>query len=117
MKDVYLAALNDVISFMRNFDPSLESEQITEKTRIEEDLGITGDEAWDFFVEYSKRFNVDVTNFLMYDYFKAEGIDFLSPILEFFRVKKKTVKKVFVVEYLLKGIVAGKLDEDVINDE
>ncbi len=115
MKEVSLTVLKEVISFMEGFDPSLESELITEKTKIEEDLGITGDDAWAFFVKYSEKFNVDITNFLMYDYFKGEGVDLLSLILEFFKLKKRVAKKFFTVEYLVKGIEAGKLDEEVID--
>lgn len=91
------------------------NETIDENSRIEEDLGITGDEAWEFLIEYGKSFNVDVSNFMAADYFKAEGFDFITPILEFLKLKKKIIKKTLTINDLIKGIIAGKLDEDVIN--
>lgn len=86
---------------------------IDENTRMEEDLSITGDDAWEFFVDYSKNFDIDISNFRFSDYFESEGIDFISPILELFRLKKKRVKKEFLVAYLILGVEAGKLDSEV----
>lgn len=91
------------------------NEAVDENSRIEEDLGITGDEAWEFLIEYGKTFNVDVSNFMAADYFKAEGFDFITPILEFLKLKKKSMKKTLTIDDLIKGVIAGKLDKDVIN--
>ncbi|MDU1893114.1 MAG: DUF1493 family protein [Dysgonomonas sp.] len=116
MTNKILNSLKDVSSFIRNFDQSYESVNIDENTRLEEDLGITGDDAWEFFIEYRDKYNVDVSQFLIYNYFKAEGVDFISPILLFLGLKKKKEKKEFTVKNLIEGIKAGRLNEEVINN-
>lgn len=108
--------LNEIITFIREFNEYYESVSINENTRLEEDLGITGDDAWDFFIEYAKKYKVDVSGFLISEYFKPEGSDFISPILYFLRLKKKKHKKEFIVGYLISGIEAGRLNEKVIDD-
>lgn len=107
--------LKNMISFIEGVYGSFSPIIINEKTRIEEDLGITGDEACEFILNYGKTFNVDVSNFLVANYFKPEGYDFLSPILEALGLKKKTIKKVLTIGDLLKGIKAKKLDEEVLD--
>jgi acyl carrier protein len=39
-------------------------EQINPDTRIETDLGVSGDDAIEFILEYGKAFNVDVSRFM-----------------------------------------------------
>ncbi len=88
---------------------------VDKNTKIEEDLRITGDEAWDFLIKYGKYFNVETSNFIFSDYFEAEGIDFITPILEILRLKKKKKKKELTIGHLIKAIEAGKLDDEIIN--
>ena len=115
MKNIKKTVLQEVIFFMIEYDGSLDFVSIDENTRIEKDLRITGDEAVEFFIAYSKRFNIDVSKFMFGDYFNGEGFDF-SPILEALKLKKKSKpKKVFTVGDLIKGIEAGRLDEEVLN--
>lgn len=73
---------------------------------LEKDLGITGDDSEDFLIAFAKEFNVDVSKFPVGDYFKDEG-DPLFPSAR--RVKALTVGQ------LEKAILAGRLDEEVIN--
>ncbi|BDD11074.1 hypothetical protein FUAX_35060 [Fulvitalea axinellae] len=40
---------------------------------LEYDLGLTGDDAVEFFEEYEKTFNVDMAGFNLSDYFHSEG--------------------------------------------
>lgn len=40
--------------------------------RLEEDLGIYGDEAVDFIAQYAETFQVDVSQFPIYEYFNME---------------------------------------------
>lgn len=105
--------LNDVISFIENAYGSFEL--ISESSKLEEDLGITGDEACDFLIKYGKAFKVDISNFSVDGYFKPEGYSFLDTILEDMKLKKKYIKKDFTVGDLIKGIQAGKLDNDILN--
>ena len=111
MENIDPNLLNEVIVYIKEYYYIPESESINKESKLEEDIGITGDEAWEFFNAFSKKYNVDISNFLMYDYFKAEGSDFL----EFFGLKKKKVKKFLTVSNLVQGIKAGILNEEVIN--
>jgi acyl carrier protein len=47
--------------------------ELKRETEIEQDLGITGDEAYEFIAAYSRHFFVFVLNFRFEDYFKQEG--------------------------------------------
>jgi hypothetical protein len=89
---------------------------LTNDVRLYEDLGIYGDDAVDFIVAFGKEFNVDVSNFLAADYFKGEGIDIITPILNLFKSKHLIVnKKSLTLGHLEKSIKAGRLDEEIIN--
>lgn len=45
------------------------------KTHIEDDLGITGDDAAELMQKFSKKFNVDLTGFDFMKSFDPEGVD------------------------------------------
>lgn len=92
-----------------------EEDEILESTGLQKDLGIYGDDSTELLVKYSKEFNVDVSNFMAADYFSGEGeIIFLPVLRRLFKVKH--TKKNLTVGHLLKGIIFGRLDEDVINN-
>lgn len=84
-------------------------------TTVERELKITGDDAVEFLIAYGKEFSVDVTYFMAADYFDGEGTDFLSPIVRAITGKKEQPKKILTLGHLAKGILAGRLDEEVIN--
>ena len=90
---------------------------ITLETALENDLGITGDDAVEFIIAYGKEFNVDVSKFMAADYFDAEGYDIVGPLIRWITRNKKPQKqlKILTLGHLEKGIIAGKLDEEVIN--
>ncbi|MBC7688235.1 MAG: DUF1493 family protein [Aquabacterium sp.] len=94
---------------------AVEDEEVTRNAGIEEDLGIYGDDAVDLLIAYGKTFNVDVTKFMAADYFSNEGDPILPAIIRFLTNKKKRKTKVLTVGHLEKGILAGRLDEEVIN--
>ena len=84
-------------------------------TKIENDMGITGTDAIDFIIAYGKHFNVDVSKFMAADYFGPEGglyLPFKIPFLKFLLRTYKT--KILTLGDLEKGIIAGKLDDTVI---
>lgn len=83
---------------------------ITEITQIENELNIYGDDAVELILEYAKLFDVDVSKFMLSDYFADEGLDLFS----IFRKKKK---KILTIGDLIKGIKAGKLNEEVLSKE
>lgn len=93
----------------------VDDEEVTRNAAIEEDLGVTGDDAMELLVEYGKAFNVDVTKFMAADYFSAEGDPILPAIIRFLTNKKKRKSKILTIGHLEKGIHAGRLDEEVIN--
>jgi acyl carrier protein len=87
---------------------------VTPYTRLYEDLGVYGDDAVDLVIAYGKEFNVDVSKFMAADYFKAEGMDVIGGLLRVISGKPGRVYKVLTVNDLVKGTVAGRLDEEVI---
>lgn len=85
------------------------------ETRLENDLGVHGDDAVEFIIAYGKHYNVDVSNFMAADYFSGEGLNILDSLIEIFKKEKKASKKTLTVGHLYRGILAGKLNEEVIN--
>ncbi len=91
---------------------------LTRETKIETELGVAGDDSVEFIIDYGKHFNVDVTNFMCGDYFSDEGGYLLirAILSSFFKnYKYETGKKQLTLGDLEKGVIAGKLDEEVIN--
>ncbi len=88
---------------------------LTRETQLENDMGITGDDAVSFLLAYGKEFNVDISNFMAADYFKGEGVDILGGIIRMFTNKQEPQLKKLTLGDLEKGILAGRLDEGVIN--
>ena len=84
----------------------IDKEPITRETRLYDDLGIYGDDAVEFLIAFGKKFNVDVSKFMAADYFRGDGMDILG---------LEKPKKSLTVGHLEKGIMAGKLTEEVIN--
>jgi acyl carrier protein len=82
--------------------------QYTSKTNIEEELGVTGDDAVELIIEFGNKFNVDVSKFMLADYFRAEGIDFLGLF------KKKKVRKILTLGDLVNSVITGRLDEKTL---
>ncbi|MBK9732881.1 MAG: DUF1493 family protein [Chitinophagaceae bacterium] len=77
-------------------------------TKVELDLGITGEDAMEFIIAYGEQFNVDVSRFMAADYFDAEGHSLFS-------LGNQRNKKILTLGDLEKGISAGRLDEKIIN--
>ncbi|MGN7722964.1 DUF1493 family protein [Chitinophaga sp. 22620] len=92
-----------------------DKEDISRSTQIEDDLGVTGDDAVDFLLAYSNTFNVDVSHFMAADYFGAERNVFLSEIFKWLTGDRKRRKKTLTVGHLEKAALIGRLDETVIN--
>jgi Protein of unknown function (DUF1493) len=88
---------------------------ITEETTIEGDLRIYGDDSDEFLIAFGKEFNVDVSRFPIGNYFSGEGGQMLQEIKRGITGKTKAEKKILTVGHLEKAIIAGRLDEEVIN--
>jgi acyl carrier protein len=88
--------------------------EVTPSARLYEDLGVYGDDAWELLIKYGKKFDVDVSKFMAADYFKGEGIDLIGGLLRLFSGKHSGGRlKVLTVNDLEKGIIAGRLDDEV----
>jgi len=95
---------SELASFIRDQTRSYDS-VITRETLIEDDLGVTGEEASELIHNFSKKYGVDVTKFEFRKYFNEEPSVFLP--------SRKVVP--FTVGFLEKAILRGCLSEEVIN--
>ena len=98
-----------LVDFIREESGVGLSENITAQTRLQDDLGVYGDDATDLLLAYAKTFHVDVSHFRAADYFDAEGLD----VLAWFRPVKPR-RKELTVGQLQRGIEAQRLDEAII---
>ncbi len=89
--------------------------EIKRETSIEKGLKITGDDSDEFLIAFGKEFNVDVSQFPIGDYFGDEGDPILPAIIRMFTGKKKRQTKELTIGQLEKAVIAGRLDEEVIN--
>jgi len=105
--------MNELVSFTKNFSGDDETKYDLD-TCIERDIGITGDDAVEYIIEFRERFNVTVSRFMAADYFSAEGYDITEPIIRFV-IQKKRTRKILQLKHLVKAMQCGVLDEDVIN--
>jgi acyl carrier protein len=96
-------------------EAAVEDEEVTRDAQIEDDLGVTGDDAVDFLIAYGKAFNVDVTKFMAADYFNGEGDIILPALIGAITGKRTSKNKILTVGHLEKGIIAGRLDEEIIS--
>lgn len=109
---------NEIFDKLKSFiikQAAVEADEVIREASIENDLGVTGDDAVDFLIAYGKAFNVDVTKFLAAEYFDGEGDLILPAIIRLLTGKKKKKNNILTVGHLEKGILAGRLDEEVIN--
>ncbi len=109
MEDTFLKLKDFVI-----LHSCVNDQEISRNTKIYEDLGIYGDDAVDFMLNYSTEFNVDIKNFMAADYFNSEN-EFLFSGLFSKLFKSNNHKTVLTVGHLEKGIFYGRLDEVIIN--
>lgn len=79
---------------------------ITRETLIEDGLGVTGEDAEELIINLAKRYNIDIANFEFAKYFYDEP--------SIFNLQSGKVKP-FTIEHLEKAIIAGRLDEEIIN--
>ena len=89
--------------------------EVTESAGLESDLGVSGDDALDYIVAFGKEFKVDVSKFMAADYFSPEGDSILPAIIRMFTGKKHPKQKELLMRHLEKAVLAGRLDEEVIN--
>ena len=109
---------NDIFESIREFtvkQQGVNERDVTQNASLENDLEIYGDDAIDFLVAFSKKFNVDISKFKAADYFSPEGVDVVGIIVRLFTGKKKKEKKELTIGHLEKAVIAGKLNEEIMN--
>ncbi|MDL2283070.1 DUF1493 family protein [Odoribacter sp. OttesenSCG-928-G04] len=74
-------------------------------TRLEEDLGLYGDDAVEFLFAFSKKFDVDISTFKFTDYFFSEGGIICQSIINFITNKKKKSLTIADLEEAIKSKV------------
>jgi len=84
-------------------------------TTLEKDLGVSGDDAVEFLLDFGKEFNVDMSNFDIKKYFFPDGDSILPAIVRLFTGKRQRKEKELRLGDLEKAVIAGRLDEEVIN--
>lgn len=95
--------LEELIDFIREESGAV-STKISEQTSIEDDLGVTGDDAVELMIKYAKLFNVDLSGFSPIKYFHPEPSIFAS------------YRKISAINvgHLKQGIDAGFLNDGMI---
>ena len=105
--EINIELYNKIALFTEKFC-FLDRDEIILSSRIEEDFGVTGDDAIEFLIAFGKQFNVYLSEFKAADYFNPEGT---SIIILTHVPNKKTLRMI----HLLKAAMVGKLNESVIN--
>lgn len=90
------------------------AKDVVENAEIENDLGISGDDAMEFIIAFGKEFNVDISSFMAADYFSPEGDSILPAIIRTFTGKKHPKQKELRIRHLERAVIAGRLDEEII---
>jgi len=80
----------------------ISAKRISKNSRLEKDLKIYGDDAFELIKAYSKRFDVDVSEFNIANYFSPEGGTFLYRLIN-------PAKNSLTVSDLENGVIKGKL--------
>lgn len=103
------------IKVMLNHKCGVSKDKTSINSELEDDLGLTGDDAVEFISDFSRKFNVDISNFVVSDYFSNESLDFIGSIINFFKRKEVIIKKRLTVGDLVRIIEIGKMDDEIIN--
>lgn len=96
--------LQDIIAFMDECDLLWPEDIVKRETRIEEDLNITGYDAYEFLEAFVKQFKIkDYSEFNFDDYFEPEGK------MVFFDFQRTKNKKELTIGDLERAIETGVL--------
>lgn len=103
--DTYIKIVNLIEEKMGKYRNPLIRE-----TTLERDLGMTGDDAIEFILEFSQRFNVDISQFNIRLYFEPEGDSILPNVFRSITGKKKSKQKELTIGDLEHSVMKGKLE-------
>lgn len=96
-----------VISFLSQ-QLSIPMHKLNENYCLSYDLGVVGDDAVELIEEYSKKFNVDISEFTIEEYFLSEEIFTSLGILNGIAEKEKEMQHLKVQD-LIEAVETGKL--------
>lgn len=85
------------------------------ETCLEKDLGMSGDDAYEFLLDFSKEFKVIISEFEIKKYFYPEGDSILPDIIRIFTRKDNPKQKELTLGHLEIAVIAGRLDDELIN--
>lgn len=88
--------------------------ELKRTTTLEKDLKITGDDADEFIHSFGEKFDVDVTNFDISEYFEPEGDKILPAMIRFLTGQKKQKLKELSLGDLELAIKVRKLESSVL---
>jgi len=83
---------------------------ICAQTKIEEDLGITGDDSVEFMDKYFETFQVNPGDYDHCRYFHGEGFNILAVFLLFFPKRKSTQLRSLTIDMLTTAANIGRWD-------
>lgn len=75
--------MNEELRDFINELSAVRKDKVVPEARLVKDLRIDGDDGVELIVAYSKKFYVDVSNFMAADYFNPEGDPILSFLIRF----------------------------------
>jgi acyl carrier protein len=78
---------DEVIEFIAK-ELGISKMKLKMESRMFHDLGVDGDDAGEFIVAFSKRFDVDISDFIFNDYFGNEGCNPFALFISLFNSKK-----------------------------
>ncbi len=74
-----MPARSDIVAFVADY-LMVAPDKIKPETLIVDDLGVDGDDGWEFIQEFSQRFDVDLSDYENC-YFGPEGFPLLMPFI------------------------------------
>lgn len=83
--------------------------EFTRETDLVKDLKLKGDDAYEFICLYSKKFDVDISEFNFGNFFYPEGDWIFKKIVELILKQKSKNKKSITLGDLERGIKDGKI--------
>lgn len=86
--------------------------EITAELELEEDLGITGDDADEILIRFAEKFNVNLDRFNFNEYFLSEGADHLQTLKSWLfgsKIKKHGRKRLTIGD-LTEAVKKGRLE-------
>ncbi|MEN9919411.1 MAG: hypothetical protein RL662_1847 [Bacteroidota bacterium] len=100
---------NKLIAFISS-QLDVDADTLNTDTRLDADLDIYGEDAFDFLASYSQTFGVDITNFDFGLHFRPDGDVILPSIVAMLGIKKKQTYNDLRILDLYNASVSKKLD-------